>query len=131
MILADNLASTNPFLFMIELFFVFIFIVIFVQCLMDLFADHEEPAGSKIAWVIFLILFTPITVLVYLIVRGPGMAKRNMDRQKAANQQFADYVTSVGAAGSPSEQIAKAKELLDAGTIDQAEFDKLKAKALA
>lgn len=129
MLLAD-LASTNPFLFMLELFFIFIFIVIFVQCLMDLFADHQESGGKKALWVIFMILFTPITVLVYLIVRGPGMAQRNIDRQKEANKQFVDMVQS-SAGSSSADQIAKAKELLDAGTIDQAEFDALKAKALA
>jgi hypothetical protein len=32
---------------------------------------------------------------------------------------------------SPADQIAKAKQLLDAGTISQGEFDSLKAKALA
>lgn len=31
---------------------------------------------------------------------------------------------------SPAEQIASAKQLLDQGTITEAEFDQLKAKAL-
>ena len=34
-------------------------------------------------------------------------------------------------AADPPAEIAKAKELLDSGTITQAEFDALKAKALA
>ena len=41
------------------------------------------------------------------------------------------YVRSVASSDSATEQIAKGKQLLDAGTITQAEFDQLKAKALA
>ena len=50
---------------------------------------------------------------------------------KESQAQFDDYVQSVATKQSPTEQIAHAKELLDAGTITQAEFDSLKAKALA
>ena len=57
------------------------------------------------------------------------MAERG---QAAAHQQKAaadDYIRSV--AGSPSDEIGRARALLDAGTIDADEYAKLKAKALA
>ena len=116
---------------MMLFFFLFIWIIILFQIFIDLFRDHEESGAMKAVWVICLIFFTPITVLVYLIVRGHGMAKRSQAQQAAAQADFNSYVQSVATSGSPTEQIAKAKELLDAGTIDQAEFDQLKAKALA
>ncbi|HEY5153317.1 MAG TPA: SHOCT domain-containing protein [Acidimicrobiales bacterium] len=129
MILADSLSTTNPLLFMLYLFFVFIFIMIFVQCLIDLFADHGESGWAKAAWVLAFVIALPLTVFVYLIVRGGSMAERNMERQKQANQQFAEMVQSSAGSGS-ADQIAKGKELLDAGVITQAEFDAIKTKAL-
>ncbi|MGZ4710623.1 MAG: SHOCT domain-containing protein, partial [Acidimicrobiales bacterium] len=72
-----------------------------------------------------------LAVFVYLIARGKGMAERSQKQQQQAQADFASYVQQVGASGSPADQIAKAKELLDAGTITQAEFDSIKAKALA
>jgi hypothetical protein len=66
---------------------------------------------------------------------GPGDAERAAARQQQAQDQIEGYVRTVATTGdataTPTEQIAQAKQLLDAGTIDQGEFDRLKAKALA
>ena len=117
---------------MIFFFFLFIWIMILVQILMDLFRDHSESGGMKALWVIFIVFLPFLAVLVYLIARGKGMAERNAARMQESQQQFDSYVQGVAGSGaSATDQIAQAKALLDAGTIDQAEFDALKAKALA
>ena len=126
---ATSLADTNPFLFFLYLMFLFIFLMIFFQCIVDLFADHEESGVAKFLWCCAFIIALPLSTLVYLLVRGSGMAQRNLDRQKKANEQFVSMVQSAG--GGSADQIAKAKELLDSGTITQAEFDAIKAKALS
>lgn len=84
-------------------------------------------------WVLFLVLLPFLAVFIYLIVRGKGMGERAAAQQQRAQQQLEGYVRNVAATGetTPTEQIAKAKELLDAGAIDQSELDRLKAKALA
>jgi hypothetical protein len=96
----------------------------------DLFRDKSMSGGMKAVWMICLILFPFLTAIIYLIVRGPGMYERQADvmHQARANQE--EYIRSVAAA-SPADQVAQAKGLLDSGAISQAEFDALKAKALA
>jgi len=120
---------------MLWFFFLFIWIVILVHILTDLFRDHTLSGGMKTLWVLFLVFLPFLAVLVYLITRGKGMAERTAARQQQAQDQFEGYVRSVAttndAPTGPADQIARAKELLDAGAIDQAEFDRLKAKALA
>jgi hypothetical protein len=97
----------------------------------DLFRRHDTSGWGKAAWVVFVILLPYLGVLVYLIVEHEGMAQRNARQAQAAQQQFDQYVQSVaGQGGDPSDQIAKAKALLDNGTITQAEFDRIKEKAL-
>jgi len=116
---------------MILFFFLFIWIMILFQVLIDLFRDHSESGAMKALWVIFIVFLPFLAILVYLITRGKGMAERNAKLQQKSQADFDSYVQSVASSGSPTDQIAKAKELLDAGTIDQAEFDSLKAKAIA
>jgi predicted PurR-regulated permease PerM len=114
-------------------FFLFIWIMILVHIFSDLFRDRSLSGGAKTLWVLFLVFLPFLAVLVYLFTRGKGMAERAAARQQQAQDQFEGYVRTVASTGdaTPTEQIAQAKQLLDAGTIDQAEFDRLKAKALA
>jgi hypothetical protein len=132
MVLAD-VSGVDIFWSLLWFFFLFIWIMVLFHIFGDLFRDREVSGVAKTLWVIFLV-FTPfLAALVYFIVRGRGMAERAAAQQRRAQEEFAGYVRSVApdGGGSPADQIARAKELLDAGTIDQAEFDRLKAKALA
>ena len=134
MIVAD-VSFADIFWSMLWFFFLFIWIMILVHILSDLFRDHTLSGVTKTLWVLFLVFLPFLAVLIYLIVRGQGMAERAAARQQQAQEQFEGYVRTVATTGdasaSPTEQIAQAKQLLDAGTIDQAEFERLKAKALA
>ena len=54
-----------------------------------------------------------------------------MRRAQQGQAQMDSYVRSVAGSTDATAQIAKGKELLDSGAITQAEYDQLKAKALA
>jgi energy-coupling factor transporter transmembrane protein EcfT len=98
----------------------------------DLFSRHDIGGWAKAGWVVFMIVLPFLGVLVYLIAQSKGMAERRMQSAQAAQQQFDSYVKSVaGDGGGAASEIAQAKQLLDSGAISQAEFDSLKAKALA
>jgi hypothetical protein len=97
----------------------------------DLFRRHDISGWGKAGWTIFVILLPFLGIFIYLIVNGRGMGERSMKEAQQAQSQMDSYVRSVAGSGNPAEQISKAKELLDSGTISQEEFDKLKASALA
>ncbi len=82
-------------------------------------------------WIVLLVVFPFITGLIYLIARGQGMAARQMAAATDARAQADAYIRQTAGTGSATDEIASAKSLLDAGTISQDEFDKLKARALA
>ena len=112
-------------------FFFVCFLMLLFQIFGDLFRDPDLGGGAKALWVIGLILFPWLMILIYLIARGKGMAERHAAALRGARQSTDEYIQSVAARSAPADQIASAKALLDSGTITQAEFDQLKAKALA
>jgi hypothetical protein len=129
------LATSYPLLEVFWTMLIFFAFVIWIWILFTVFADifrRRDTSGfAKVMWIIFIIILPFLGVFVYLIAEHNGMAERSAKAQQEAQSQFDQYVQSVAAKGDPTEQIAKAKQLLDSGTISQAEFDKMKQQALA
>src|SRR3954447_13124818 len=111
-------------------FLFFAYLVILFQIIGDLFRDRELSGWWKAIWIIFLIVAPFLTALIYIIARGKGMADRQVKAVQQARSETDSYIREV-AGKSPAEHIADAKGLLDAGTIDQSEFDQRKPRALA
>ncbi|MFF2495474.1 SHOCT domain-containing protein [Agromyces sp. NPDC058064] len=98
----------------------------------DLFRDQKLNGWWKAVWIIFLIFVPFLTALIYLIARGKGMAERSARDARAAQAATDQYIRqTAGTSASPSDEIAKAKALLDSGSINQQEYEALKAKALS
>lgn len=115
---------------MIAFFFFVIFLWIIFGIIGDIFRSDDLSGVSKALWCIFIIFVPWLAIFIYLIARGHGMSDRALAANQKAQAQFNDYVRQT-AGSNPAEQIASAKELLDAGTITQDEFDQIKRSALA
>jgi len=128
-------AADYPFLDILWTMLVFFAWVIWFWLLIiifsDLFSRHDTSGWGKAAWIVLLIFLPYLGVFIYLIAQGQHMAERREQRSRAARSEFDDYVKNVAASSGPAAEIDKAKQLLDSGAITQAEFDSLKAKALA
>ncbi len=127
------LAADYPFLDILWTMFIFFLFIIWIWILITVFSDifrRKDTSGfGKAAWIIFVILLPYLGVLVYLIANHDGMADRNIQQMQKQQAASDDYIRSV--AGGAAAEIEKAKGLLDSGAITQAEFDSIKAKALA
>ena len=107
-------------------------LTIWFRCLFDMFSDHSLSGWAKAGWAIFMIFIPWVGALVYLIARGRSMSDRQaaaIQQQQAAQEQYIKQVA--GSSDDPVTRISDAKALLDSGAITDAEFNTLKAKALA
>ncbi len=96
----------------------------------DLFRDKETSGWVKAMWIVALVFVPIITSLVYLVVRGSGMAERSVKRAESMKQAQDSYIREVAGKTSPADQLAQARAMLDAGTITEPEYMRLKEKAL-
>lgn len=97
--------------------------------IIDVFRDRTLNGWAKAAWLLFMVFVPILTVLVYVIARGRGMAERQVSAGMQERAQTDEYIRSV-AGGNPAQDIAQAKQLLDSGAITQGEYAVLKDRAL-
>jgi Short C-terminal domain/Phospholipase_D-nuclease N-terminal len=129
------IAADYPFLdvfWTMILFFLWVaWLVVLFRIVADIFRRHDTSGWVKAVWILFVVVLPFLGVLIYLIVNGDEMGRRDLEQTRAARAEFDDYVRSVADSGGPAAEIERAKQLLDSGAITQAEFDAIKAKAVA
>jgi phospholipase D-like protein/putative oligomerization/nucleic acid binding protein len=128
-------AADYPFLDIFWTMLIFFCWVIWIWMVIGVFADifsrRDISGWAKAAWSVFVIVLPFLGVLIYLIANSDEMAQRKAGQAQAAQAEFDDYVKTVAAPGGPATEVEAAKRLLDSGAVTQAEFDAMKAKALA
>ena len=112
------------------LFFIWIWLLIVVFG--DIFRSQDLSGWAKAIWCIFIIFLPYLGVFVYLIARGGKMHEHAVEAAQAQDQAMRSYVQSVaGSGGSTADELARLADLREKGVISDAEFEQLKAKALA
>jgi hypothetical protein len=131
------LAADYPFLDIVGTMLVFFLWVMWFWCLIiilsDVFSRQDASGWTKALWTVFLIFIPFLGMLVYLIAEGKDMAERRMASTQAAQARVDDRIRTVAGEASSdggAAEIARAKQLLDSGVIDPAEYQQLKARAL-
>ena len=120
------------FLSMMYFFLFFIWIYLLIVVFSDIFRSHDLGGFAKAIWVIFVILVPYLGVLVYLIARGNKMSEHAQEAAQAqADAQRAYIQSAVGSSPSTADELARLADLKSQGAITDAEFEQLKAKALA
>ncbi len=130
LITASSYPFLNVFWDILIIFAWILFIWIAITVFIDLFRRHDISGWAKAAWIVLIVILPWIGVLIYVIAYHTGMAERRMSDAKASQAQFDEYVRKTAGTGGAASEIEKAKQLLDSGTITQAEFDHIKTKAL-
>ncbi len=114
------------------LFFVWIWLLIVVFS--DIFRSPDMGGWGKALWTIFVIVMPYLGVFVYLIARGHKMSEHAQQAAQAQDAAFRQYVRNAagdGAGGSPAAELDRLADLKARGVIDDAEFNRLKAKVVS
>jgi Phospholipase_D-nuclease N-terminal len=122
------LLSLGEFLWsLLVLFFMVAYFMIVFQVIVDVFRRHDASGWKKAGWLAFIFIVPCIGLIAYLVTNSDDMAQRTM---QAANGRYEGRGAPVRDS-DPTAELVRAKGLLDSGAITPAEYDRLKAHALA
>jgi ABC-type multidrug transport system fused ATPase/permease subunit len=132
MVVANEFGTGQVFLSMLWFFLFFICIWLFIVVFSDIFRSHDIGGFAKALWVIFVIILPYLGVFIYLIARGHKMSEHAVEAAQAQNAAFTQAVQqAAGTGGGAADQLAKLADLKANGTIDEAEFQRLKSQIVS
>ncbi len=112
--------------FLLDALFIFFFVVwfwILIRVMMDLFRRKDVSGGTKIMWVIFMLVLPYIGIFAYLLTQGWGMEDRDIERARDTREALRNAVGF-----SVADEIVKLEALKAEGKLTDAEFQALRAK---
>lgn len=116
----------------ILIFFLWVaWIMLLFRVFGDIFRNHEMGGFAKALWSIFVLVVPFLGVLIYLLVHGDGMGRRDLAVARANEQAFQSYVRQVAATDGTADELSRLAALKDQGVLTEAEFEQQKAKVLA
>ena len=130
--LGNEFGTGQVFLSMLWFTLFFIWIWLLIVVFGDIFRSHDMGGFAKFLWIIFVIFMPYLGVFVYLIARGHKMSEHAVQAAQAQDAAQREYIQSaVGATPSTADELARLAELKNQGVLSDAEFEQLKAKAIA
>ena len=131
MMIAAEWGTGQVFWSFLWFFLFFLWFWLLIMVFSDIFRSHDLSGWGKALWSIFVIIVPYLGVFVYLIARGHKMSDHAVADAKAQDAAFRQYVQEAAAAPSPADELSKLATLKANGAITDAEYEQLKAKALA
>jgi len=109
---------------MLEFFFIFMAIWIFIMVFGDIFHRRDLSGWGKGGWVILIFIVPFLGAIIYLIARPKMTAqdKEDMERMQQAQSRMSGY--------SAADEVAKLAKLRDDGKISAEEYEDMKRKAM-
>jgi hypothetical protein len=130
-VLADEFGTGQVFWSILWFFLFFIWIWLLIAVFADIFRSHDIGGFAKALWVIFVIFIPYLGVFVYLIARGHKMHEHALQAAQEQDAAARAYIQqAAGTTGSTADELARLADLKERGVIDEAEFQRLKAKAI-
>jgi len=123
-VLATEWNSGSVLWAMIEFFFIFMLIWMFIGVFADIFRRNDISGGVKALWILFIFVLPLIGILIYMIAR-PKMTEQDKEMIAAAQE------AQRRAQGySAADEVAKLAKLRDEGKITAEEYEEQKKRAM-
>ncbi|MGG7575644.1 SHOCT domain-containing protein [Streptomyces sirii] len=109
-----------------------LWLMVLFRVIVDIFRDHAMNGWAKAGWLIFVIILPFLGVLIYVMVRGQEMGKREIQHARQQQDSIDAYIRETATRGGTShaDELAKLATLKEKGDISEEEFQRAKDKIL-
>jgi magnesium-transporting ATPase (P-type) len=130
-VLGSSYPLANTFWTILYFFVLFLWLTILFRVIWDIFRSHDLGGFGKAGWLLFILILPFLGVFVYLIARGGSMHERDIRLAQSQDQALRSWAQQTGGGMSTADELTKLADLKSKGVINDAEFERAKAKILA